>query len=384
MPVIPAVELVSTIAPPAPRLIMDGIAISTVLNTPVRLTSITSCQARWSSSSSVIGAIPALASTMSTGPSSATPASNAARSPASSRTSAWRATIRRSSASTALTVSARSSGVAIGYATLAIWAQMSTAMMSAPSSASRIAWLRPCPRAAPVMKATLPSSFPATPLAPFTSVTDSGRPGSAAGAEAGQGTLVAGRVRRTPADRHRDGPGGHGRPRPVRVVAGRFRRDGSWLNRGQGCGAMSLDALRVRAVQGQPGEELGRHAPAPARVVGRAGGAGAAGLRPAQVGEQLGFPPHGRESAGAADAAGQEAVVDGERAGVDVAHRVDQADHPARAAQVEPGQRVAVGSQMKERVAGQHLLTVSHQPVVELALLGGGGMQFVPDVGAAP
>src|SRR5215469_15490082 len=38
--------------------------------------------------------------------------------------------------------------------------QMSTAMMSAPSAASLTAWLRPCPRAAPVMKATRPSSLP--------------------------------------------------------------------------------------------------------------------------------------------------------------------------------------------------------------------------------
>src|SRR4051812_8247935 len=37
---------------------------------------------------------------------------------------------------------------------------MSTAMMSAPSSARRTAWLRPWPRAAPVMKATLPSTRP--------------------------------------------------------------------------------------------------------------------------------------------------------------------------------------------------------------------------------
>ena len=49
MPVIPAVELVSTIAPPAPRSIIDGMAVSTVLNTPVRLTSMTSCQALCSS-----------------------------------------------------------------------------------------------------------------------------------------------------------------------------------------------------------------------------------------------------------------------------------------------------------------------------------------------
>src|ERR1700722_13159615 len=37
----------------------------------------------------------------------------------------------------------------------------STAMMSAPSWASRMAWLRPWPRAAPVMKATLPATRPA-------------------------------------------------------------------------------------------------------------------------------------------------------------------------------------------------------------------------------
>src|SRR6516162_2513793 len=37
---------------------------------------------------------------------------------------------------------------------------MSTAMMSAPSSASRTAWLRPWPRAAPLTNATLPSTRP--------------------------------------------------------------------------------------------------------------------------------------------------------------------------------------------------------------------------------
>src|SRR5580698_8675971 len=69
--------------------------------------------------------------------------------------------MRRSSASTSLTVSARSAGVAIAYGTLSTCAHRSTAMMSAPSAASRIAWLRPWPRAAPVMKATLPSTLPA-------------------------------------------------------------------------------------------------------------------------------------------------------------------------------------------------------------------------------
>src|SRR3954451_24429505 len=47
--------------------------------------------------------------------------------------------------------------------------QMSIAMMSAPSSASRIACARPWPRAAPVMKATRPSRLPfdAVTAAPF-------------------------------------------------------------------------------------------------------------------------------------------------------------------------------------------------------------------------
>src|SRR5215475_10613060 len=36
----------------------------------------------------------------------------------------------------------------------------STAMMSAPSSASRTAWLRPWPRAAPVTNATFPCTRP--------------------------------------------------------------------------------------------------------------------------------------------------------------------------------------------------------------------------------
>src|SRR5215208_913316 len=38
--------------------------------------------------------------------------------------------------------------------------QRSTAMMSAPSSANRTAWLRPWPRAAPVTNATFPCTRP--------------------------------------------------------------------------------------------------------------------------------------------------------------------------------------------------------------------------------
>src|SRR6266568_8455180 len=106
-------------------------------------------------------------------------------------------------------------------------------------------------------------------------------------------------------------------------------------DRGERGLAVALDALRVGAVERQPGEELGRHAPAAAGVVGRTRLAGAPGLRPAQPGEELRLPPDRGEAPGAADIAGQEVVVNGERAGVDVADRVDQADHAARAAQVE-------------------------------------------------
>ena len=75
--------------------------------------------------------------------------------------------------------------------------------------------------------------------------------------------------------------------------------------------------------------------------------------------------------------------MDGERARVDIANGVDQADHAARAAQVEAGQRLSVGRQVEERVAGQHLLAAVCQPVVELALLAGRRVQLVPHVGAA-
>src|SRR5258705_1666029 len=69
--------------------------------------------------------------------------------------------MRRSSASPSLTVSAMSSGVDISYGTVATWPHRSTAMTSAPSWASRTACDRPWPRAAPVMKATLPATRPA-------------------------------------------------------------------------------------------------------------------------------------------------------------------------------------------------------------------------------
>src|SRR6478752_3400281 len=62
-------------------------------------------------------------------------------------------------------VSARSSGVDGGIPPSATTGlHTSTAMMSAPSSARRTACDRPCPRAAPVMNATLPSTLPISDL----------------------------------------------------------------------------------------------------------------------------------------------------------------------------------------------------------------------------
>ena len=73
--------------------------------------------------------------------------------------------------------------------------------------------------------------------------------------------------------------------------------------------------------------------------------------------------------------------MDGEGAGVDIAHRIDQAHHPAGSAQVETRKGVAVGGQVEEGVTGQHVFTMGHQPVVELALLGGRRMQLIPYIG---
>src|SRR5689334_10129093 len=106
---------------------------------------------------------------------------------------------------------------------------------------------------------------------------------------------------------------------------------------------MAPDALGVGAVQRQAGEELRGHASAAAGAECAAGLARAAGLRLAQAGEQIRLPPYPGEAARLADVAGPELLMDGERAGVDVAHRVDQAYHPPGAAHAEAGQCTAVG-----------------------------------------
>src|SRR5699024_8093496 len=117
-------------------------------------------------------------------------------------------------------------------------------------------------------------------------------------------------------------------------------------------------ALGVRAVHRQPGEELGRHAATPAAVVEVAGRARPGRLRLAQLTEQLRGLPHRLEPAVGDDVAGEELLVDGEGAGVDVADRVDQAHHTPGTAQVEPGKGalrlpLTEGGQVEEAVAGE-------------------------------
>src|SRR3954470_15873237 len=104
--------------------------------------------------------IPAFATAMSRRPNASTPYDTAASRAEWSRTSVWLAMILRPRPSTCLTVSPRSASLASAYGTESIESQRSTAMMSAPSEASRTACARPCSRAAPVMKATLPSTRP--------------------------------------------------------------------------------------------------------------------------------------------------------------------------------------------------------------------------------
>ncbi len=170
----------------------------------------------------------------------------------------------------------------------------------------------------------------------------------------------------------------------VRMVDVAARGDPVGVAGGQRRLAVALHALGVGSVQREAGEELGRHAAPAAGVEVGALRARPARLRAAQVGEQLAVLPDPLETALVADVAGEEVLVDGERAGVHVADRVDQADHAAGPAEVEPGQRLAERRQVEERVAGQHLLAVGQQPLVELALLRLGGVQLVPHVGAPP
>src|SRR5579875_750438 len=144
-------------------------------------------------------------------------------------------------------------------------------------------------------------------------------PRAAAGAKrrcrlAGQATPLGGETRervlvavppwRPPPDRHRH--------RAVRVVRGRLR-GGTGRHGGQRRLPVPLHALGVRAVERQAGEELRRHAPAPAGVVMPARAARSPGVRGAERSEQVRGPPHRLEPARIAAVAGEEVLVDRER-----------------------------------------------------------------------
>src|SRR6266699_3605889 len=165
------------------------------------------------------------------------------------------------------------------------WATMSTAMMSAPSRASVMAWLRPWPRAAPVMKATLPSTRPVIVLSSLSLCVCCVQHVvlALAGFRTKAGERVGGGRAGPDDDRHRPGPRrtawrGPGPERAaVGVVDGRAGCGGR-VGLPQ-CGLpVTLGASGVGAVQRQPGEELGCHAPAAAGAVEPARRAGAAGL----------------------------------------------------------------------------------------------------------
>src|SRR5581483_9580927 len=98
---------------------------------------------------------------------------------------------------------------------------------------------------------------------------------------------------------------------------------------------VALDAFGVGTVERQTGEELRCHASAATTVVMTATAARAGRLRFAQFAKQRCVLPNAVKSAVRQHISRQEAVVDGEWAGVDVTDGVDQAHHAARAAEVQ-------------------------------------------------
>src|SRR5262245_9437307 len=119
---------------------------------------------------------------------------------------------------------------------------------------------------------------------------------------------------------------------------------------GEGGSAVTLNALRVRPVERQSGEELGGHAAAAATVVVTAAAAGTCRLGLAQLTEQRLVLPDAVEAAVRQDVSGQETIMDRERAGVHIADRIDEAHHSARAAEVQSrkGAGVSEPGQMEE------------------------------------
>ena len=98
---------------------------------------------------------------------------------------------------------------------------------------------------------------------------------------------------------------------------------------------VAQDALGVGSIQGDAGKELGGHAASLAGIEMATRCASPGRLRLAKLGEEFAVLPNSREATLIADTARPELVVKHERTGVDIADRVDQADHPTSPAKVE-------------------------------------------------
>ena len=146
--------------------------------------------------------------------------------------------------------------------------------------------------------------------------------------------------------------------------------------------AVAEHALRIGGVERQTGEELGGHTATTAGIETAAGTTRSRIRGFTQFGEQIRGTPHRSEAPSLMNGTGFEVVVQNKRAGIHIANRINETDNPAGTAEVEPGQRLAKGGEMEEGIAGEHM-GAGQQPVVQLDLLGTGGMQLMPGVDAA-
>ncbi len=126
--------------PPRPESIIGGRQALTVLKTPERLTAIISSHIASDIDTALPSdTIPALATTMSICPNSASAVSLTCAKLSESRTSPRRAITRRPVSRTRRAVSSRSARVAMGTSTVGNCSQMSKTTISAPSLASFMA-----------------------------------------------------------------------------------------------------------------------------------------------------------------------------------------------------------------------------------------------------
>jgi hypothetical protein len=122
--------------------------------------------------------------------------------------------------------------------------------------------------------------------------------------------------------------------------------------------AVPESALGIWAFERQTGEELCGHAAATARVEMSAGLAGPCTLRLAKLAKQCRIGPDACEAAWVTHVAGSKAVVDCERARIDVPDRVDETDDASGSAEVEAGQRLSVGGEVEEGIPREYIVSM--------------------------